>query len=669
MFMIFGLTFVCFVSPYEVSFIETPLDAEFLRRGADPLFWMNRLVDVMFIVDMILQFFVMYPVSRRYITVYCQDHRLVVKHYLRTWFTVDCMSVLPFDVIALIAGANGISQLKIVRVVRLLRLLKLAHLVRGLQMLRRYELELSFSYRKMTLYRLLVVVIVSAHWFGCFLGIMSKIQGDICVGPDEPPGCVETWFSAEAAVLTERGSELTAFRFYLVGLHTAATLIVHPHAFRPTGEGEIISFTVLTFVGGFLWTRVISRTTAVATSMDRHSINSRQDMDDLNAIAAEFQLPHDLKKQLRAFFLHTRDRSKRHTWHELVERMSPSLKTEVCFQINRAWLRRVPYLCKVPRIFISQIAVRMKSEHYSQEETFGHTFTLYIVNRGLCTRGAAQLQVLQPGAVWGEEHLLLTAYWLLVPNTAKTFTFVEVSSLSKSSFEEACNEIPEVKAKMRQYLVWYAMIRGIIYEARKLRQEQLREQGKATMVTILSADHNIDHEHAHHARRAIREAKRTLSGNVAELRPPTLLINEKLTPSQTEISLEDDMQRVAKADRVKSCEQESPGGTRGRGLSEDDRGGPALESRLVSRLEEHLLPRLDRLDERTARLETLLASELAQLRKAVDGGDSSSRWLRLPDEDAPLAPIVPAAPHPTSSCGCLPMSVRTTAAVRVSSPG
>ena len=56
---------------------------------------------------------------------------------------------------------------------------------------------------------------------------------------------------------------------------------VHPHALEPKNDGERLPFVFLIFLGGFMWTRVISRTTALMTSMDRHTIFYHQTMDDL----------------------------------------------------------------------------------------------------------------------------------------------------------------------------------------------------------------------------------------------------------------------------------------------------------------------------------------------------------------------------------------------------
>ena len=148
-----ALLFTAIVTPVEVSFFLPP------NSGWEALFLINRFVDVIFIIDLILQFFVMYPT-----TTYMEgarwvfDQREIVWHYLTFWFPIDLLVILvsAFDFVALAAnvaaeelrsGVNCgadcavdiaasesnidlIRKLKVLRVLRILRLIKLLRLLR-----------------------------------------------------------------------------------------------------------------------------------------------------------------------------------------------------------------------------------------------------------------------------------------------------------------------------------------------------------------------------------------------------------------------------------------------------------------------------------------------------------------------------------------------------------
>ena len=64
------------------------------------LWYLNRFVDIIFVFDIILQFFVAYMTVRDAGRVYEFNHRKIVRHYLRTWFVPDlfttCLSAIDF---------------------------------------------------------------------------------------------------------------------------------------------------------------------------------------------------------------------------------------------------------------------------------------------------------------------------------------------------------------------------------------------------------------------------------------------------------------------------------------------------------------------------------------------------------------------------------------------
>lgn len=460
-----ALIFVCFVSPYEVAFMSTDGGGYNDMGSFDFLFWINRLIDLLFIVDMVLQFFLMYPVRHKYGSFLISNQKIIAQHYLKTWFAIDFISVLPFDLIGLFLQSGDVSKLKILRVVRLLRLLKLARLLRSARMIKRWETDMGLSYRKMTMFGLLVTVCIAAHWISCYLGIINSLQGDVCHGSiEDSPDCIMTWFSPAATEFEVTGTPLTAYNNYVVALYVAATVIVHPHALPPKNDHEYIPFIIMIFVGGFIWTRVISRSTAIITSLDRHRIHYHQTMDDLNKICIERGLPRDLRRTLRIFFMNTRNCSEDQTWDQILGRMSPALRTKVLYQTSKDWICRVPLLAGTSQWFLQEVTLHLKHHQYSKNETFGDNWHMYILRIGLCnwSKGEGKICLLEPGCVWGEEHLVLTQAHLLRPNTTRSINFAEVLSLHRKEFHDVCFKFPDYQRTLRRRYIWFSVIRSIL---------------------------------------------------------------------------------------------------------------------------------------------------------------------------------------------------------------
>ena len=122
--MAFALVFVVFVTPFEVGFLKPKLNA---------LFVLNRCIDLVFIADMVLSFFTPFlaPWHAPDAGTWVADHGRIARNYLRGWFLIDLISVLPFDSVAVALGDDGWKKITIVRVVRLCRLAKLARILRA----------------------------------------------------------------------------------------------------------------------------------------------------------------------------------------------------------------------------------------------------------------------------------------------------------------------------------------------------------------------------------------------------------------------------------------------------------------------------------------------------------------------------------------------------------
>ena len=106
-----ALIFTALVTPYEVAYLPP--------NGADALFIINRLVDLVFVADMVLQFCLMYQISSSALegVRWEEEAGNIARHYLRGWFGMDLFSVAPsiFDIMPVVQGQSGgsLSQLKV----------------------------------------------------------------------------------------------------------------------------------------------------------------------------------------------------------------------------------------------------------------------------------------------------------------------------------------------------------------------------------------------------------------------------------------------------------------------------------------------------------------------------------------------------------------------------
>jgi hypothetical protein len=187
MFMLGLLVFTATVTPYEVCMMWEP-------TTVNTLYVVNLLVTVSFIVDLTFNFFLPYRTTNRQgMNSIVKSHRGIALHYLRGYFLVDLISVIPIDTILMQLDLQrpgdasyvdgqvalteaGLEALRIVRMLRLLRLIKLFRILRASRIFARWEGAITINYSDRELIRWMVIVLILLHWLACALGLLAQLS-------------------------------------------------------------------------------------------------------------------------------------------------------------------------------------------------------------------------------------------------------------------------------------------------------------------------------------------------------------------------------------------------------------------------------------------------------------------------------------------------------------
>ena len=92
--------------PYNVAFILPMYKKVRLKNNALEIINLN--VDIMFIIDVAINFRTTY-VQGRSAKVVC-DPKKIARHYLKTWFFVDFLSAIPFELFSLVSSKEVSRQ-------------------------------------------------------------------------------------------------------------------------------------------------------------------------------------------------------------------------------------------------------------------------------------------------------------------------------------------------------------------------------------------------------------------------------------------------------------------------------------------------------------------------------------------------------------------------------
>jgi hypothetical protein len=124
------LVISCMTTPLHLAYFDK---SSFFHHPEDtfsPKVWdlFNNIVDLFFLLDILVTFNTMHYDSD---FVLVNQRGLIAKEYMRGWFTIDTVAILPFDLIMDGVGFNSLVRLtkigrlsKLVKLTRLLRVLK-----------------------------------------------------------------------------------------------------------------------------------------------------------------------------------------------------------------------------------------------------------------------------------------------------------------------------------------------------------------------------------------------------------------------------------------------------------------------------------------------------------------------------------------------------------------
>jgi len=464
--VLMAMAFVALVSPVQVALMPVQVDT---------LFVMSCIVDLILFVDMILQFFLKYPVKTRYGTRLEHRHSKIISHYLSTWFVVDILSVPPFDLLVVVTQWNDVEQAKGLKIVRLLRILKMMRILKAVKgRFHQLQTSLPVTNRFQIHYvkNFVCFLLLISHWLACLWALTLSLVDS------NSPRWIDTF---------EDSAKDSVLKVYIAALYfTAYTMTSVGYGdITPVNAVERSVCIVILFISGLLWACVIGQVTSIVGNLDAPEQEFRLLMDNLNHMMEDRKLPRPMRQRLRTFFMSARQAQRNEQQEQIIHRMSPYLQGEVALKSNWHWVQKVsliqtvvPETCisNVHRApyFVVDIAMMLNSLVFAQSEVFGEQRALYILRQGLVlSRASGRMKVFCTGNVWGED-LVLSHQSLRHSEVRLAMTYCEVFQLTFASFMKVMQTHASNRAltrRLRHFVVRLSARRAILVEARRRQRE------------------------------------------------------------------------------------------------------------------------------------------------------------------------------------------------------
>ena len=343
--MVALLIFTAIVTPFEVGFLTPKFDG---------LYVVNRFVDAGFVADMFVNFFLGYFDEEQATMIW--SHKRIARKYLLGWFSIDLVSILPFDTLGLALNSPAFSDLKILRVIRLLRLIKLARIFKSSRIFKRIQAQSGLSFSTWALIKFLVIVIISMHWTACVWGIAPTLSED-----------TNNWIRNSGMVLAGPYDKyIAAFEF------AEMAMVMGYGDFTPANSSERLVALLCMFFCGCLYAYVIGAICGVVSEMDPATREYQTNVDLLNDYMNVIKVPKAMRQRLREYFTHCKVIFRTKYYHDVLDNMSPQLQGEVARHSHGPWLFKIPFFMAEDEEerdrFVIQIALCLEPKAFAPNE-------------------------------------------------------------------------------------------------------------------------------------------------------------------------------------------------------------------------------------------------------------------------------------------------------------
>mmetsp|Transcript_30867 Transcript_30867/g.67555 ORF Transcript_30867/g.67555 Transcript_30867/m.67555 type:complete len:725 (+) Transcript_30867:103-2277(+) len=468
----------------------TPYEVAFLQNEPTALYFLNRVIDVVFVKDIIMSFFLKVAVQKRARTVWIKSHREIIKLYLRTWFVIDILSVLPYqeisDWLSNGRGDETVSSLRAVRVIRVIRIVKLIRIVKASRVIRNWQNRISLSTAKKYLIKFAVLSLTACHWMGCLWGFIGVLDGSnlVCRGDMHDEALLSEYPSRRYFIkfadeerdsydpsLWTGNSWVVAFAMNraarapvdpcMPGMLYCASVYWAIMTMTSIGYGDILPITTAEYVvcclcmmvGSTLWAYIIGAVASVLSTLNPEQTAFEQRMDAFNAMASDNKLPNSIRIRGRMYIREARAHEHYKRNLEVAECLGKDLRLRVAQQMASHYLEGIWIFHNTSLPFQEDATSKMVPFFFERKEVVELFGKLCVVERGVVVRKS---RVIVPYGFWGTD-MIVRCEDLREKDCAVTLAYTEIVTLSRDDLNAVVLDHPDQLQRLRRAAVLLAV--------------------------------------------------------------------------------------------------------------------------------------------------------------------------------------------------------------------
>ncbi|CAO2603600.1 Potassium voltage-gated channel subfamily H member 2 [Lemmus lemmus] len=426
-------------TPYSAAFLlkETEDGSQTHDCGyaCQPLAVVDLIVDIMFIVDILINFRTTYVNANE--EVVSHPARIAV-HYFKGWFLIDMVAAIPFDLLIFGSGSEEVGLL-----IGLLKTARLLRLVRVARKLDRYS-----EYGAAVLFLLMCTFALIAHWLACIwyaIGNMEQPHMDSRIGWLHNLGdqIGKPYNSSGLGGPSIKDKYVTALYFTFSSLTSVGFGNVSPN----TNSEKIFSICVM-LIGSLMYASIFGNVSAIIQRLYSGTARYHTQMLRVREFIRFHQIPNPLRQRLEEYFQHAWSYTNGIDMNAVLKGFPECLQADICLHLNRSLLQHCKPFRGATKGCLRALAMKFKTTHAPPGDTLVHAgdllTALYFISRGSIEilRGDVVVAILGKNDIFGEP-LNLYARPGKSNGDVRALTYCDLHKIHRDDLLEVLDMYPE----------------------------------------------------------------------------------------------------------------------------------------------------------------------------------------------------------------------------------
>ncbi|XP_029942124.1 potassium voltage-gated channel subfamily H member 7-like [Salarias fasciatus] len=365
-------------TPYSAAFLLNDIEEQRRREcgySCSPLNVVDLIVDIMFIVDILINFRTTYVNANEEVV---SHPAKIAIHYFKGWFLIDMVAAIPFDLLIFGSGSDETTTL-----IGLLKTARLLRLVRVARKLDRYS-----EYGAAVLMLLMCIFALIAHWLACIwyaIGNVEKPYLEHKIGWLDNLGVSigkKYNYSDPSSGPSIKDKYVTALYFTFSSLTSVGFGNVSPN----TNSEKIFSICVM-LIGSLMYASIFGNVSAIIQRLYSGTARYHLQMLRVKEFIRFHQIPNPLRQRLEEYFQHAWTYTNGIDMNmEVLKGFPECLQADICLHLNKSLLQGCKAFRGATKGCLRALAMRFKTTHAPPGDTLVHggdvLTALYFISRG-----------------------------------------------------------------------------------------------------------------------------------------------------------------------------------------------------------------------------------------------------------------------------------------------